>query len=186
MSSLFSVQAYNNMWANHRLGKACAQLSAEALAADRGGFFGSILAALNHILVVDWYYVSALEGDCIGRAIFDDLTPYHDITALIAAQRESDERLIALCAHPDEDLAARPVKLPRALSVELDRFDRTFLHLIQHQIHHRGQVHGLLSTTQVPPPQLDEFYLSWDVERQLRAPDLAALALSEDMIWGAD
>ena len=28
-------------------------------------------------------------------------------------------------------------------------------HLFNHQTHHRGQVHGLLSQTDVPPPSLD-------------------------------
>ncbi len=183
MSALFSMQAYNNLWANHRLGKACQQLSAEALAKDRKGFFGSIIAALNHILIVDWFYVSALEGNCIGRRAFDDLVPFPDITQLISAQRKSDERLILACAHADEDLATMTVQLPRQDTVQVDQFDRTFLHLIQHQIHHRGQVHGMLSSTNVAPPQLDEFYLSWDADRELRAPDLAELGLSEDVIW---
>jgi len=48
-------------------------------------------------------------------------------------------------------------------------------HLFVHQIHHRGQVHAMLAGTSVPPPQLDEFFLSEDQLR--RAPDLAALEL---------
>jgi uncharacterized damage-inducible protein DinB len=51
----------------------------------------------------------------------------------------------------------------------LERVDRLLLHLFQHQIHHRGQVHAMLSGTRVASPQLDEFYLEGD--RQRRAMD---------------
>ena len=29
------------------------------------------------------------------------------------------------------------------------------MHIFNHQTHHRGQIHGLLSATAVPPPSLD-------------------------------
>ena len=38
----------------------------------RTGFFPSLAATLNHILVVDWFYVDALEGGWLGRAAFAD------------------------------------------------------------------------------------------------------------------
>ena len=34
-------------------------------------------------------------------------------------------------------------------------------YLIQHDIHHRGQVHAMLSDAGVDPPQLDDFYLDF-------------------------
>ena len=40
-----------------------------------------------------------------------------------------------------------------------ERLDLLLLHLFQHQIHHRGQVHAMLSGSSVAPPQLDDFYL---------------------------
>ncbi|OYW08859.1 MAG: hypothetical protein B7Z53_04035 [Rhodospirillales bacterium 12-71-4] len=56
------AQAHNNAWANHRLLTACAGLTPAELAAPRCGFFPSLAATLNHILVIDWFYVDALEG----------------------------------------------------------------------------------------------------------------------------
>jgi uncharacterized damage-inducible protein DinB len=35
-------------------------------------------------------------------------------------------------------------------------------HLFNHQTHHRGQVHGLLSDTSVAPPSLDWILLDWE------------------------
>ncbi len=63
----FRAFAYNNAWANHRLLTACAALSPEAFAAPRTGFFPSLAATLNHILIIDWFYVDALEGGCSDR-----------------------------------------------------------------------------------------------------------------------
>ncbi|OYX00023.1 MAG: damage-inducible protein DinB, partial [Bosea sp. 32-68-6] len=62
------------------------------------------------------------------------------------------------------------------------RLDRLLLHLFQHQIHHRGQAHVMLSGTSVAPPQLDEFFPV--SEADLRSGAFAALGLSEARVWG--
>ena len=43
-----------------------------------------------------------------------------------------------------------------------ERIGSLLTHLFLHQIHHRGQVHAMLSGTSVKPPQLDEFFLDYD------------------------
>ena len=64
----YRAMAYNNGWANHRLLAACAGLSQSELTAPRTGFFPSLRATLNHILVVDLFYVDAMEGGTLGPA----------------------------------------------------------------------------------------------------------------------
>jgi hypothetical protein len=61
---------------------------------------------------------------------------------------------------------------------------RLLEHLFQHQVHHRGQAHAMLSGTRVAPPQLDEFFCTWDAP--LRADDFRALGFSEAAIWPAE
>jgi uncharacterized damage-inducible protein DinB len=56
------------------------------------------------------------------------------------------------------------------------------LHLLQHQVHHRGQAHSMLSATSVSPPQLDEFFSVG--EAPLRAAEFAELGWTEERIWG--
>jgi uncharacterized damage-inducible protein DinB len=56
-----------------------------------------------------------------------------------------------------------------------ERAGDILLHLFEHQIHHRGQVHAMLAGTRVAPPQLDEFFLR--EELPLRRRDLEALGL---------
>jgi uncharacterized damage-inducible protein DinB len=183
VASYFRAQACNNAHANHRLLSACAQLDAGELAARRTGFFPSIIHTLNHILTVDWYYVSALEGACIGPSAFDPEIPHRGFAGLERAQRDVDARLIAHCEDLDEAALAGRVVMDRGSWEQVERRDRTLLHLFQHQIHHRGQVHAMLSGTRVPPPQLDEFFLDHERERVLRVDDFRALGFSEARIW---
>jgi uncharacterized damage-inducible protein DinB len=179
----FVAQAYNNAWANHRLLKACAMLSADELAAPRAGFFPSIIHTLNHILTVDWLYIGALEGDCPGSAAFEPEIPFPAFADLDREQRAADRRLIRHCRGlAEEDLGA-PVSIPRDTHVQIEPTDRILLHLFQHQIHHRGQVHSMLSSTRVKPPQLDEFFPIDPGEQALRKHDLEELGLTEDAVW---
>ena len=76
------------------------------------------------------------------------------------------------------------VNVEYAVGSRVERPGRTgFAHLFEHQIHHRGQAHAMLSSTSVAPPQLDEFFCA--NEAALRAAELAELGYSEVMIWGA-
>ena len=45
-----------------------------------------------------------------------------------------------------------------------------------HQVHHRGQVHDMLSATPVAPPQLDEFLLAEDAT--IQAKEMTRLGLT--------
>ena len=181
--TMFRAQTHNNAWANHRLLAACGKLTADALSAERTGFFPSIIHTLNHILTVDRFYVSALEGDCIGYAAFEPEIPYPALAELEREQRAIDRRLIAVCDGLDEAGLGTTVDLVRDTWTQTERVDRTLLHLFQHQIHHRGQVHAMLSGSGVAPPQLDEFFLDHPHERALRQDDFAALGFDEATIW---
>jgi uncharacterized damage-inducible protein DinB len=175
----FTAQAHNNAWSNYRLLEVCRQLTLKELAAERVSFFPSILKTLNHILTVDWFYVSALAGKGVDYAVFELEFPYDNIDDLIREQRAIDARLIAVCRHVTDS----PVTLVRGDLSDIEQADRILLHLFQHQIHHRGQVHAMLSGTRVAPPQLDEFFLGSPREKAFRTDDFAALGFSEKEIW---
>jgi uncharacterized damage-inducible protein DinB len=185
----FLTMAYNNAWANHRLLKACAQLTPAEFAAPRTSFFPSIKATCNHIVTVDWLYLDMLERAVkaqppnleTGR-FFEPEEPFATCAELIDAQRAADRRLIVLCAALDNAQLDGPVQVPRRDGIHTDRIARILAHLFQHQIHHRGQVHAMLADTAVKPPQLDEFFCS--NEAPLRAQDFAELGFTEEAIWG--
>lgn len=179
----YRAMAFNNAWSNHRLHKACLTLTQAEFEAPRTGFFPSLKATLNHILIVDWFYVDGLEGGSLGLSAFDDETPFASMAALAAEQADVDRRLIAVCDRLTPELLASPARFERGERVQIERRDRLLLHLFQHQIHHRGQAHAMFSGTGRKPPQLDEFYSIG--EAPLRAGDFAELGWREETIWGA-
>lgn len=174
---ILRAMARNDAWANHRLLTACARLSPEEFAAPRTGFFPSLRATLNHILVIDWFYVDALEGGRLGPAAWADPEPCLTIETLHREQTAVDRRLLAVCDALTPERLAAPVRVNRGDHDQVERCDRLLLHLFQHQIHHRGQAHAMLSGTSVKPPQLDEFFPEADAP--LRKDDLDALGWTE-------
>ena len=178
----FRAFAYNNAWANHRLLSACANLSQEDFEAERTGFFPSVQLTLNHIYVIDLFYVDALEGGWLGPKAWEDEIPCPTVAALKGAQAAVDSRLIAHCNALTPERLDGIVRVNRDRSIQSDRRDRLLMHLFQHQIHHRGQAHAMLSATAVKPPQLDEFFAAG--ETPLRAVEFDALGWTEETVWG--
>ena len=148
------AMAYNNVWANHRLLTACARLTQAEFEAPRTGFFPSIQATLNHILIIDRFYVDALEGGTLGPAAWADPVPCPTVSDLRPAQAAVDRRLIAWFEAVDEPGIDRIVHVHRGTRVQTERADRLLLHLFQHQIHHRGQAHAMLSSTPLAPRRM--------------------------------
>lgn len=180
----YRAMARNNAWANHRLLAACAGLTQDEFEAARTGFFPSIKATLNHILIIDWFYVDALEGGWLGPKAWVDRTPCATVKDLQREQGAVDGRLIKVCEALTEESLSGTVRVNRDTQVQTERRDRLLLHLFQHQVHHRGQAHAMLSGTRVKPPQLDEFYSVG--EAPLRAGEFVALGWTEETIWGRD
>ena len=178
----FRAFAYNNAWANHRLLTACAGLGQAEFAAARTGFFPSLQATLNHIHVIDLFYVDALEGGWLGPKAWANEVPDPAVAALQAAQRAIDQRLIVHCDALTPERLDDVVKVNRDSSVQTERRDRLLMHLFQHQIHHRGQAHAILSETTAKPPQLDEFFAAG--EAPLREAEFKDLGWSEATVWG--
>jgi uncharacterized damage-inducible protein DinB len=174
--------AYNNAWANHRLLTACEGLSQTEFEAERTSFFPSLRQTLNHIYVVDLFYVDALEGGWLGPKAWENEVPCASIAELKPAQAAIDRRLIAVCDALTPDLLNGIVRVNRDTRVQTERRDRLLMHLLQHQIHHRGQAHAMLAGTAVAPPQLDEFFSI--AEAPLRADEFAELGWRDETVWG--
>ncbi len=181
--------AHQNAWANHRLLGACAALAEGEFEAPRTGFFPSLRATLNHVVTVDWMYADAMERSRAGRephpdigAFYEPPEPFATVAALRPAQLAVDRRLVAICDGLAEDELERPVAILRRKGRVEEPIHRLLAHVFQHQVHHRGQAHAMLSGTSVAPPQLDEFFCA--NEADLRAAEFAELGFSEAGIWG--
>ncbi|BAB53890.1 MULTISPECIES: DinB family protein [Mesorhizobium] len=168
--------AGNNLWSNDRLYRAVLALKPGEFEAERTSFFPSIKATLNHVLAVDYLYLDFLEEGGVGAAAHDDFVPFDEPQPLFAAQMAADRRLIAFCDGLSEaDLDRRVITDRRADGMIPERIGDILAHVFLHDIHHRGQVHAMLSGTSVVPPQLDEFLLDYDAK--LRKAEVERLGL---------
>jgi len=174
LAQRYRRMARNNRWSNYRLLGACAHLSEQDFAAPRSGYFPSIAATLNHILEVDFLYLGPLLQSEPDRAPPRPVGPFQTLAPLAHAQLQVDLELIGFCDRTSDAALLRPVSWVRPeLGQIAETAEDVLLHLFTHQIHHRGQVHAMLCSTPIAPPQLDEFYLEWDLA--LRQDDLDAM-----------
>jgi uncharacterized damage-inducible protein DinB len=148
-----------NAWANRQLYEVCAQLPEAEYRKPRRAFFGSIHGTLNHLLVVDWIWLARIEGKGSPQVRLDD-QPCASLAELREARAVEDARMVRLVDGYAEDeltttvryrLITRPEDTATPLHI-------CWLHLFNHQTHHRGQVHDQLSQTEVAPPPLDLIY----------------------------
>ncbi len=161
-----TMAAYNR-WQNKSLFGAAAGLSEEERRRERGAFFGSIHKTLSHLR---W-------GDEVWLSRFSDFPPpppitslrgsadvYDDWDELRAGRIALDEMIIAWAgALTPRDLEGdltwrsgamnRDMTRPRALLVA---------HMFNHQTHHRGQVHAMLTAAGAKPDDTDLPFLTKD------------------------
>ncbi len=179
---LLRIQAHANRLANLRLHGAMATLQQSELDAPRVNFFPTLMATLNHILGVDQYYIGVLYDDHDSADGWAQFAFAGNLSALAERQRLSDERLIRWLMLADDAALDRAVHMPRGMGrVQTDLAAHVLQHLFMHQTHHRGQVHAMLSGTELSPPQLDEFLLP--SEPHLRTAEMAALGWSEAGVY---
>lgn len=156
MLDYFATLARYNDWANRRLYGAVSALDAAAIAAPRIGFFPSLLQTLNHLIVADRIWLGRLTArQETGLLALDQIL--HTDFAELRAQREAlDERILLFV------LELPPARLDDVLHykttagvVHETPIPLVLGHMFNHQTHHRGQAHGMLSGTDVSPPSLD-------------------------------
>jgi uncharacterized damage-inducible protein DinB len=147
MKSRYQMFAAYNAWCNERLYDAAATLSDADYRANRGAFFKSVHGTLNHLVVTDRIWMRRFTG--VGEAPPSlDAILYDDFDVLRAARRVQDTLISRYVAGLSEDAfsgilryrtVTRPQTIEQPLSPALD-------HFFNHQTHHRGQAHALLSS----------------------------------------
>jgi uncharacterized damage-inducible protein DinB len=176
------TQAHANRLANHRLHATMGALSRQDYEAPRTSFFPSLAKTLEHILAVDLYYLAALRGESGGERIWREAPTGVPFETIAAAQAASDQRFID---HVDTLSAPRLdeiVDMERGEGrIQRERRGHVIAHLLNHQVHHRGQAHAMLAGTAIKPPPLDEFLMP--SEAHFRGDDLRALGWSEATLF---
>ena len=151
----FQTLALYNKLANQRLYDACVLLSDAELKKRREAFFGSIHGTLNHIMVGDRIWLSRFSGEEAPSTNLDAI-PYEDFEELREARRREDRRIEDFAAGLDGEFLDSTVSYVNneGHAVE-DPTGLLVAHFFNHQTHHRGQVHDMLTQTEVSPPVLD-------------------------------
>ena len=155
-----ALMARFNAWANERLYDCVAGLSDADYRKDRKAYFGSIHNTLNHLLVVDRLWTHRIKGTDHGIRGLDQIL-YDDFESLWVARREEDAALTALAEGSSEAELQGTVEYRRIIGegTHRTRRDHILLTLYNHQTHHRGQIHALLTQQGIDPPPLDVIYL---------------------------
>lgn len=140
----FGMLARYNQWANVRLYAAAGQITPEALAEERGAFFGSVLGTLNHLLVTDRLWFSRLKGESPRGTRLNEVL-HHDFADLRVARVVQDQKLVDYVhGLSEERLAARLDYATTSGAPQSQPLHHVLAHLFNHQTHHRGQAHHLV------------------------------------------
>lgn len=158
-SEYVQMMAGYNRWQNTSLYDAADGLSDAARREDRGAFFGSIHATLNHILWGDqiWMQRFADTAKPAVPGIPESVKMIDNWDELKRERFAFDEVIIEWSAGVetgwfDGDLSwfsgamDRDVVKPKAMLVT---------HMFNHQTHHRGQVHAMLTAAGAKPGDSD-------------------------------
>lgn len=140
-----SFAAYN-AWANARLYAAVAALPGEAFHAETGVFFGSLCGTLNHLLVADRIWMKRLSGSGEAPDRLDAIL-HEDLSELAEARMAEDRRISDWIAGRSEADFAGVVRFRRVTSPDVieQPVSDVLAHLFNHQTHHRGQAHALVT-----------------------------------------
>ncbi|WP_075996010.1 DinB family protein [Salaquimonas pukyongi] len=157
----FRLFAAYNRWANGQLYQAASGLDEKDYRRDCGAFFKSMHGTLNHVLVADRIWMKRFTGkgehpDKLDAILFDDFS------ALREAREAEDARIIAWAGSLDEaavegSFTYTPVTMAQTITQKLAP---CISHFFNHQTHHRGQAHTILSLLGHQPPSLDLIYFT--------------------------
>jgi len=151
----FQMFARYNRIANERLFEACARLDRIEYRKQRPGSFGSIHRLLNHILLGDRIWMERFEYSGHLTPLLNTVVA-EELAELTRVRVTEDARIEAFFEHPPENFWGEPLRYVNNQGKEyVEQPSVAVSHFFNHQTHHRGQVHVMLSQTAVPPPSLD-------------------------------
>jgi uncharacterized damage-inducible protein DinB len=155
MLDAFRMLARYNRIANERLYETCGQLGPVEYRRQRQGSFGSIHALLNHLLLGDRIWMSRFSGSGHTTPPLNSIL-FDSFAELRSARAAQDEEIEAFFAKAGADFLDRQLSYVNNQGKDyIETAPVAVLHFFNHQTHHRGQVHVMISQTEVKPPSLD-------------------------------
>jgi uncharacterized damage-inducible protein DinB len=156
MKQHFMMFAAYNQWANGRIYDAAGDLNDEEFNRNVGAFFGSMMGTLNHLVTADRIWMKRFTGEGDAPANLDAIV--HRALPVLWMARESEDRRIIdwVGGLSDKALSGRftymTVTDMRTVS---QRLAPALAHVFNHQTHHRGQAHAILTILGRPSVPLD-------------------------------
>lgn len=160
-SHVRTMAAYNR-WQNDAIYAAAATLDEKERMRDRGAFFGSIHGTLAHILWADHVWLSRFDKCARPGVLQKDSASYGgEWAAMRAARHETDVLMESWTASLDEAALASVLEWFSGSSQQHARAPVWVVatHLFNHQTHHRGQVHAMLTAAGVRTEDTDLFLM---------------------------
>ena len=156
MKAHFQMFAGYNAWANGCLYAAAADLTEPQYRENRGAFFKSVHGTLNHLLTTDRIWMQRITGEGTAPDRLDAIL-FEDFAELRAARESEDRRIIGHIDSLDEAAFAGVIRYRRVSTPEIHEqpLSPALAHLFNHQTHHRGQAHALLTAITGQGPALD-------------------------------
>ncbi len=153
--TIFQTLARYNRVANQRLYEACAQIRDDEYRRQRAGSFGSIHSLLNHGLLADRIWMSRFSGGGKTTPSLNTVL-YQEFPALRSAREQDDLAMEDFFRNAPESFLTKTLSYTNSKGIHYEEAAvPAVLHMFNHQTHHRGQVHVMLSQCGVQPPSLD-------------------------------
>ncbi|MFZ5963927.1 DinB family protein [Thalassococcus sp. BH17M4-6] len=152
------AMARYNAWQNRQVKAAFERLSEATLTKNRKAFFGSLLGTANHLLWGDLMWMHRLDGGAAPEGGITKSAALCPSAADWAVKRFRADARILLWAEGLKavDLTGPLTWYSAVKKVEISKsMGLCVMHLFNHQTHHRGQIHAMLTQAGADAPVSD-------------------------------
>jgi uncharacterized damage-inducible protein DinB len=154
------TMARYNAWQNRSLYGAADGLTDDSRKVDRGAFFGSIHGTLSHLMWGDQQWMSRFQPGTLDKPpvlVRESPGNYPDWDDLKAQRTHFDARIIDWADHLPPDWLAGDITWYSGLAKANVTKPKWIIvtHFFNHQTHHRGQAHAMLTSAGAKPDDTD-------------------------------
>lgn len=151
-----------NAWQNKSLRRCVDAMSQAELTRDRGVFFGSIFETLNHLLWGDTLWMARFDGGGSPATSLSESKQFTPTVSEWAALRvRLDARIIYWADHLSAlELVGDLTWFSGSINAQMTKPKSTCVaHFFNHQTHHRGQLHAMLTAAGQKPDATDLVFM---------------------------
>lgn len=152
------TMARYNAWQNKSLSRCFKALGMDKLHQDRGAFFGTLWRTGNHLLWGDQLWTSRFDGGQAPDCGMKGSTEMHDDLQLFLDDRlRTDQRIERWTGKLSQIDLVGPLSWQSSTTKKIMTRPKALcvMQLFNHQTHHRGQIHAMLTAAGQKPDATD-------------------------------